>query len=103
MGREIPDLLPGTLELLILKTLVRGPMHGYAIAQRLRQLLAESLILAVAGAALGIAFGDGCQPAARRPCVLHGSDEATALPAIRRAIADVDPTSPWAGSSLSPA
>jgi transcriptional regulator len=38
MGREIPDLLPGTLELLILKTLVLGPMHGYAIAQRLREL-----------------------------------------------------------------
>jgi len=38
MGRDIPDLLPGTLELLILKTLVRGPMHGYAIAQRLREL-----------------------------------------------------------------
>jgi PadR family transcriptional regulator, regulatory protein PadR len=38
MGREIPDLLPGTLELLILKTLLRGPMHGYAIAQRLREL-----------------------------------------------------------------
>jgi transcriptional regulator len=38
MGREIPDLLPGTLELLILKTLIRGPLHGYAIAQRLRDL-----------------------------------------------------------------
>ena len=38
MEREIPDLLPGTLELLILKTLVRGPLHGYAIAQRLRDL-----------------------------------------------------------------
>jgi transcriptional regulator len=38
MGREIPDLLPGTLELLILKALARGPMHGYAIAQRLREL-----------------------------------------------------------------
>jgi PadR family transcriptional regulator len=38
MGREIPDLLPGTLELLILKTLARGPLHGYAIAQRLREL-----------------------------------------------------------------
>jgi transcriptional regulator len=38
MGREIPDLLPGTLELLILKTLVRGPLHGYAIAQRLQDL-----------------------------------------------------------------
>jgi len=27
-----PDLLPGTLDLLILKTLTRGPMHGYGIA-----------------------------------------------------------------------
>ena len=38
MGRDIPDLLPGSLELLILKTLARGPLHGYAIAQRLREL-----------------------------------------------------------------
>ena len=38
MGKEIPDLLPGTLELLILKTLVRRPLHGYAIVQRLRDL-----------------------------------------------------------------
>ena len=40
MGRdkEPPDLLPGTLDLLILKTLVRGSMHGYGIAERLRTL-----------------------------------------------------------------
>jgi transcriptional regulator len=40
MGRtpEPSDLLPGTLELLILKTLVRDEMHGYGIAQRLREL-----------------------------------------------------------------
>ena len=31
------DLLPGTLEMLILQTLRRGPLHGYAIAQRIRQ------------------------------------------------------------------
>src|SRR5437870_3161831 len=31
-----PDLLPGTLDLLILKTLVREAMHGYGIAQHLR-------------------------------------------------------------------
>ena len=39
MGRqpEPSDLLPGTLELLILKTLVRDEMHGYGIAQRLRE------------------------------------------------------------------
>jgi transcriptional regulator len=32
-----PDLLPGTLDLLILRTLVRGPTHGYGIAQHLRR------------------------------------------------------------------
>jgi transcriptional regulator len=31
-----PDLLPGTLDLLILRTLVRAPLHGYGIADRLR-------------------------------------------------------------------
>lgn len=30
------DLLPGTLELLILKSLVSGPKHGYAIVEYLR-------------------------------------------------------------------
>jgi DNA-binding PadR family transcriptional regulator len=31
--REVaPDLLPGTLDLLILKVLMRGPLHGYGIA-----------------------------------------------------------------------
>jgi PadR family transcriptional regulator PadR len=33
---EPPDLLPGTLDLLILRTLQRGPAHGYAIAQHVR-------------------------------------------------------------------
>jgi len=31
-----PDLLPGTLDLLILRTLTGDPLHGYGIAQRLR-------------------------------------------------------------------
>jgi transcriptional regulator len=31
-----PDLLPGTLDLLVLKTLQRATMHGYGIAQHLR-------------------------------------------------------------------
>jgi transcriptional regulator len=30
------DLLPGTLELLVLKALVRGAKHGYAIVEHLR-------------------------------------------------------------------
>ena len=29
------DLLPGTLELLVLKTIAIEPMHGYAIAQHI--------------------------------------------------------------------
>lgn len=32
------DLPQGTLDLLILKTVAMGPVHGYAIAQRLQQL-----------------------------------------------------------------
>jgi transcriptional regulator len=33
---EPPDLLKGTLDLLILRTLQRGPVHGYGIAQQIR-------------------------------------------------------------------
>ena len=33
-----PELLPGTLDLLILKALVAGPMHGYGIAQHLQRV-----------------------------------------------------------------
>jgi len=32
------DLLQGTLDLLILKVVALGPIHGYAIAQRIRQI-----------------------------------------------------------------
>jgi PadR family transcriptional regulator len=32
------DLLQGTLDLLVLKTLVLGPLHGWAISKRLRQI-----------------------------------------------------------------
>ena len=31
-----PDLLRGTVDVLILRTLAQAPLHGYAIAQRLR-------------------------------------------------------------------
>src|SRR5687767_11475254 len=31
-----PDLLPGTLDLLILRTIVAGSLHGYGIAERLK-------------------------------------------------------------------
>jgi PadR family transcriptional regulator PadR len=38
-----PDLLPGTLDMLVLRALVRGPMHGYGIAERLRQVSGDVL------------------------------------------------------------
>src|SRR5437762_6347955 len=37
------ELLPGTLDLLILKTLVAGRMHGYGIAQRLKDVSEDVL------------------------------------------------------------
>ena len=36
--REKDEILPGTLEMLILKTLSRAPMHGYRIAQTIQQI-----------------------------------------------------------------
>jgi transcriptional regulator len=41
--RTPPDLLPGTLDLLILQVLTRGEMHGYGIAQRLKSLSSDVL------------------------------------------------------------
>jgi PadR family transcriptional regulator PadR len=40
---ERSELLPGTLEMLILKTLTIAPMHGYGIAQHLQQLSEDVL------------------------------------------------------------
>jgi PadR family transcriptional regulator, regulatory protein PadR len=37
------DLLQGTLDLLILKVVALEPMHGWAIAQRIRQMSADVL------------------------------------------------------------
>ncbi|HWT45780.1 MAG TPA: PadR family transcriptional regulator [Vicinamibacterales bacterium] len=37
------DLLQGTLDLLILRTLQRGPMHGWGISQRIQQLSEDVL------------------------------------------------------------
>lgn len=37
------DLLQGTLDLLILKTLALGPMHGWGISQRIQQVSQEVL------------------------------------------------------------
>jgi PadR family transcriptional regulator PadR len=40
------DLLQGTLDLLILRTLATGPMHGWAIAQRIQQVTGDVLQIA---------------------------------------------------------
>jgi PadR family transcriptional regulator PadR len=45
LGRKT-DLLQGTLDLLILRTLATGPMHGWAIAQRIQQVTGDVLQIA---------------------------------------------------------
>jgi PadR family transcriptional regulator PadR len=42
-ARGRADLLPGTLEMLILKTLSIEPMHGYGIAQHIKKVSADVL------------------------------------------------------------
>jgi len=37
------DLFPGALEMMILRTLKRGPLHGYALAQHIKQTSNELL------------------------------------------------------------
>src|SRR5690348_11240485 len=37
------DLLQGTLDLLILRTLQTGPMHGWAVSERIQQVSQEVL------------------------------------------------------------
>ena len=41
--KKAPDLLPGTLDLLVLRTLTRGSLHGYGIAQRVKELSRDVL------------------------------------------------------------
>lgn len=42
---DAPPLLPGTLYMLILRTLARGPLHGYAIARRIKESSADGLAI----------------------------------------------------------
>ena len=41
--QSIPDLLPGTLDLLILRTLQTEPLHGWAISERIQQISQDVL------------------------------------------------------------
>src|SRR6478672_11219197 len=43
MVKERTDLMQGTLELMILKTLSRDAMHGYGIAQRIHESVDDLL------------------------------------------------------------
>ncbi len=43
MPTEKTDLLQGTLDMLILKIAALGPIHGYAISQRMQQISREVL------------------------------------------------------------
>ena len=45
MARDANDLLHGTLDVLVLKTLTWGPMHGYAIAEWIAQRGAGELVI----------------------------------------------------------
>lgn len=42
-GQMMSEFLPGTLALLILRVLSRGPLHGYAIAKRVRESSHDAL------------------------------------------------------------
>jgi transcriptional regulator len=43
MADDSPQLLPGTLYMLVLRSLSAGPLHGYAIARRIKQCSADVL------------------------------------------------------------
>ncbi len=46
MGEEKSDVLQGTLDLMVLKTLeAMGPLHGYGIARRIEQISEQTLHL----------------------------------------------------------
>ena len=46
MGDGKPDVLQGTLDLMVLKTLESmGPLHGYGIARRIEQVSGDALSL----------------------------------------------------------
>ena len=40
-----PDLLPGTLYMMILRSLRSGPLHGYAIAKRIKDASQNLLVI----------------------------------------------------------
>jgi PadR family transcriptional regulator, regulatory protein PadR len=45
MGEEKSEFLKGTLDMLILKVVALGPIHGYAVAQRIQQISRDFFLL----------------------------------------------------------
>ena len=45
LTNQPPDLLPGTLDMLVLRIILREPIHGYGIAERLRLVSEDVLIV----------------------------------------------------------
>jgi len=45
MPPQSNDRLQGTLDLLVLKTLVAGPMHGWSVAQQIQQVSRDALLI----------------------------------------------------------
>ncbi len=45
MDHDRADLLPGTVEMLVLTTLAVEPMHGWGIAQRIHELSRDGLLV----------------------------------------------------------
>jgi transcriptional regulator len=44
LGRAAPgELMPGTLDMLVLKTVSRAPLHGYAIAESIQRTSEDAL------------------------------------------------------------
>lgn len=43
MSEPSPEFLPGTLYMIVLRTLAAGPLHGYAIARRIRTVSQDAL------------------------------------------------------------
>ena len=45
MADETAELLPGTLDLLILKAVSLGPLHGYGVLLRIGQISGQTLLI----------------------------------------------------------
>lgn len=43
MGRDKPDMIKGTLDMLVLKVVSLEPMHGWGICERIQQMSREAL------------------------------------------------------------